>query len=425
MARILLGVSGGIAAYKSVEFTRLAIKAGHAVRVVQTPDSLNFVGKSTFEGITGAPVLTGQFERDPAGGAFPDQPRPAHDPIGHLELAANCDIYVIAPATANTIAKLAGGFADNMLTALALSCRKPLLVAPAMNNEMYVNAATRENIEALRRRGLTLIEPETGELASKGEYGIGRLPEPATLLAETERLLAGAQAEFAPRSLDGLKLLISAGGTREPIDEVRFVGNRSSGRMGFAIADEAAARGAEVTVIAANVSLQRNERVEYVDVGTAAELQREIETRFDACEALIMAAAVADFRPVEPQAGKIKKRGRESLAIELEATRDILSAVAARRRPDQVVVGFAAEAGPDLLAEAQRKLEQKGLDLVVANDIADAAIGFESTENEVVMIGADLRPERPPRGSKRLVAQAILDRLERLAGERREAGQTG
>lgn len=425
MARILLGVSGGIAAYKSVEFTRLAIKAGHVVRVVQTPDSLNFVGKSTFEGITGAPVLTGQFERDPAGGAFPDQQRPAHDPIGHLELAANCDVYVIAPATANTIAKLAGGMADNMLTALALSCRKPLLVAPAMNNEMYVNAATRENIETLRRRGLTVLEPETGELASKGEYGVGRLPEPATLLSETERLLAGAQAEFAPRSLDGLKLLISAGGTREPIDEVRFVGNRSSGRMGFAIADEAAARGAEVTVIAANVSLPRNERVEYVDVGTAAELQREIESRFEACEALVMAAAVADFRPVDPRVGKIKKRGLESMAIELEATQDILASVAAKKRPGQVVVGFAAEAGPDLLAEAQRKLEQKGLDLVVANDISDAAIGFESSENEVVMIGADLQPERPPRGSKRAVAQAILDRLERLAGEHREAGRTG
>ncbi len=425
MARILLGVSGGIAAYKSVEFTRLAIKAGHSVRVVQTADSLNFVGKSTFEGITGAPVLTGQFERDPAGGAFPDQQRPAHDPIGHLELAANCDVYVIAPATANTIAKLAGGLADNMLTALALSCRGPLLVAPAMNNEMYVNAATRENIETLRRRGLTVLEPETGELASKGEYGVGRLPEPTTLLAEVERLLAGPRAAFAPRSLDGLKLLISAGGTREPIDEVRFVGNRSSGRMGFAIADEAAARGAEVTVIAANVSLPRNERVEYVNVGTAAELQREIESRFEACEALVMAAAVADFRPVDPQTGKIKKLGRESMAIELEATQDILASLAAKKRPDQVVVGFAAEAGPDLFAEAQRKLEQKGLDLIVANDISDVAIGFESSENEVVMIGTDLRPERPPRGSKRAVAQAILDRLERLAGERREAGRAG
>src|SRR4051794_39623404 len=171
MARILLGVSGGIAAYKSLEFTRLAIKAGHSVRAVQTPDSLNFVGKASFEGITGAPVLTSQFEKDPAGGAFPDQPRPDHDPISHLELVANCDVFVIAPATANTIAKITYGMADNMVTALALSCRKPILVAPAMNNDMYLNAATRSNIETLRSRGLTVVEPGTGELASKGEFG--------------------------------------------------------------------------------------------------------------------------------------------------------------------------------------------------------------------------------------------------------------
>lgn len=425
MARILLGVSGGIAAYKSLEFTRLAIKAGHAVRVVQTPDSLNFVGKSSFEGITGAPVLIGQFERDPAGGAFVDQSRPDHDPIGHLELAANCDIYVIAPATANTIAKLAGGFADNMLTALALACRKPLLVAPAMNNEMYVNAATRENIETLRRRGLTVLEPETGELASMGEYGIGRLPEPTTLLAQAERLLSGAESRFAPRSMDGLKLLISAGGTREPIDEVRFVGNRSSGRMGFAIADEAASRGADVTVVAANVSLPRDERVTYVDVRTAAEMHQAIDERFDDCGALVMAAAVADFKPVEPQSGKIKKQGRTGMSIELEATEDILAAVAKRRRPEQVIVGFAAEAGPDLLAETQRKLEQKGLDLVVANDISNPAIGFESGENEIVMIGTDLLPERSPRAGKRIIAQAILDRVEQLTAGRASARHTG
>lgn len=415
MARILLGVSGGIAAYKALEFTRLAIKAGHSVRVIQTSDSLNFVGKASFEGITGAPVLISQFEQDPAGGAFPGDPRPDHDPIGHLELAGNCDAYLIAPATANTLAKLAAGFADNMLTALALACRKPLLVAPAMNNDMYLNAATRENIETLRRRGVTVLEPDTGELASKGEFGIGRLPEPARLLTETERVLVGGEAAFAPRSLDGLKLLISAGGTREPIDAVRFVGNRSSGRMGFALAGEAAARGAEVTVIAANVALPRDPNVEYVDVQTAAELQQAIDERFDACGALIMTAAVADFRPVDTAAGKIKKQGREHISIELEATDDILAGVAPRRRPDQVIVGFAAEAGPDLLAEARRKLARKGLDLIVANDVSDAAIGFESADNEVVIVGPGDEAQHPPRGSKQSVARAILDRVEVLA----------
>lgn len=418
MARILLGVSGGIAAYKALEFTRLAIKAGHAVRVVQTPDSVEFVGRQSFQGITGAPVMIGQFERDPAGGAFPDQERPAHDPIGHLELAANCDVFVIAPATANTIAKLAAGFADNMLTALALACRKPILVAPAMNNEMYRNAATQHNLETLRARGFEVLEPGTGELASKGEYGIGRLPEPVDLLAETERLLSGESALYAPRSLDGMRLLVTAGGTREPIDDVRFVGNRSSGKMGFAIADEAVARGAEVTVLAANVSLTRNPAVAYVDVSTAAELEAAVAEHFPRSDALVMAAAVADFRPVEPAAGKIKKAGRDEMTIELTATNDILAGVAKSRRDDQVVVGFAAESGADLLPEARRKLESKRLDLIVANDISDPSIGFESSENEITIVGADLKPERPPRGGKREVAGAILDRVAELAAGR-------
>lgn len=419
MARILLGVSGGIAAYKALEFTRLAIKVGHVVRVVQTPDSVEFVGKASFQGITGAPVLISQFERDPAGGAFPDQSRPDHDPIGHLELAANCDVYVIAPATANTIAKLAGGFADNMLTALALSCRKPMLVAPAMNNEMYVNAATRENIETLRSRGVTVLEPGTGELASKGEYGIGRLPEPADLLAETQRLVAGEEASFTPRSLDGMKILITAGGTREPIDDVRFVGNRSSGKMGFAIADEAAARGAVVTVVAANVALARNPAVDYIEVSSAAQLEVAVDEHFTDADALVMAAAVADFRPVDPAEGKIKKAGRDAITIELTATNDILAGLAAKRRESQVIVGFAAESGADLLAEAKRKLESKGLDLIVANDISDPSIGFESGENEVTILGVDLQPQRPPRGTKRDVAVAILDRVAALAAGRR------
>jgi phosphopantothenoylcysteine decarboxylase/phosphopantothenate--cysteine ligase len=414
MARILLGVSGGIAAYKSLEFTRLAIKAGHSVRAVQTPDSLNFVGKASFEGITGAPVLTSQFEKDPAGGAFPDQSRPDHDPISHLELVANCDVFVIAPATANTIAKITYGMADNMVTALALSCRKPILVAPAMNNDMYLNAATRSNIETLRSRGLTVIEPGTGELASKGEFGIGRLPESAELLAEAERLVAGAGMAFAPRSLDGLKVLVTAGGTREPIDSVRFVGNRSSGKMGFALAEEAAARGAEVTVVAANVSLDRNPNIAYINVSTAAELETAVHEEFPKTDAIVMAAAVADFRPVDPADGKIKKAGRNELQIDMTATKDILAGLQKLRKPGQVVVGFAAEAGPELLAEAERKLESKGLDMIVANDIADRAIGFEVDGNEVTIITKGNAPEHPPRGTKHEIARTITDRIEIL-----------
>ncbi|MBJ7459341.1 MAG: bifunctional phosphopantothenoylcysteine decarboxylase/phosphopantothenate--cysteine ligase CoaBC, partial [Thermoleophilaceae bacterium] len=395
---------------KTLEFTRLAIKAGHVVRVVQTPESLNFVGRSSYEGITGAPVLTSQFEADPAGGVFPDQERPEHDPIAHLALAENCDVFLIAPASANTIAKITAGMADNMVTALALTCRKPLIVAPAMNNDMYLSAATRENIETLRRRGTTVLDPGTGELASKGEHGVGRLPEPPELLEAVERALQGG-AEYAPRSLDGLKLLISAGGTREPIDEVRFVGNRSSGKMGFAIADQAAARGAEVTVIAANVALERNPAVNYVNVSTAAELEAAVREHFRDSDALIMAAAVADFTPAAPSEGKIKKAGRQGMEIELVATNDVLKGLKDLRRDGQVVVGFAAEAGEALLPEAQRKLESKGLDMIVANDIADPTIGFEVDANQVTLITAGGQPEHPPRGTKSQIAAVILDRV--------------
>lgn len=417
MARILLGVSGGIAAYKALEFTRLAIKAGHSVRVVQTPDSRQFVGSASFEGITGAPVLVDQFSVDPAGGVFPGDERPKHDPIAHLALAENCDVYVIAPATANTIAKLTAGLADNVVTALALACRAPLLVAPAMNNEMYNNPATTENIATLRRRGLVVLDPGTGELASKGEYGVGRLPEPDQLLAAVEQALSGG--EYAPQSLDGLRLLVTAGGTREPIDEVRFVGNRSSGRMGFALAERALARGAKVTVVAANVALPRDPAIEYVDVSTAGELESAVRERFTDCDALVMAAAVADFTPAEPSEGKIKKGGRERLQLDLVATNDVLAGLRELRREDQVVVGFAAEAGSALLTEAARKLEQKGLDLIVANDISDPAIGFGGGENEVVVVGRDGGQERSPRTSKTLVAEFVLDRLERVLRDRR------
>ena len=411
MARILLGVSGGISAYKAVELTRLAIKAGHSVRVLQTQRSLEFVGRATFEGITGAPVLIDEFERDPVRGAFPGDPAPDHDPISHLEVVRRADAFVIAPASANTIAKLAAGLADNLLTSAALAARCPLLIAPAMNDAMYENPATQANLELLRSRGVVVVPPGTGALASRGEWGIGRLAEPLEILGVVEQALGGR--DYAPRSLDGLNVLITAGGTREPIDSVRYVGNRSSGRMGLAIAEEAARRGAEVTVIAANVALERPDGVQMVDVQTAAELEAAARGAFAQADVLIMAAAVADFRPAEALDEKIKKSGRDGLALELEPTNDVLSALAVERRPGQTLIGFAAEHGGDPVKHGRAKLERKRVDAVVVNDISDKAIGFESPDNEVTIVTADSVHE-VPRGPKSAVAAAIVDVVEQL-----------
>jgi phosphopantothenoylcysteine decarboxylase/phosphopantothenate--cysteine ligase len=418
--RLLLGVTGGIAAYKAVELVRLAAKAGHSVRVVQTPASLEFVGKATFEGITGAPVLVTEWERDPARGAYPGDPEPSHAAISHLELVRRADVYAIAPASANTLAKLAAGMADNLLTSAALASPAPLLIAPAMNNHMWDHPATQANLALLRERGATVVPPETGALASKGEWGAGRLAEPATILAAIEQ---AAGDGFVPRSLDGLRVLVTAGGTREPIDSVRYVGNRSSGRMGFALADECARRGAHVTVIAANVSLPRSDGVEYVDVETAAELDDAAQAAFPAADVLLMAAAVADFRPAQTVGDKIKKEGREGMALELEATRDVLAGLSAARRPGQVLVGFAAEHGDVAVANARGKLERKGLDAVVVNDISQPGIGFDTPDNEVTIVlpGED---QPVPKGSKSEVAAAVVDVIERLRAERHtvEAG---
>jgi phosphopantothenoylcysteine decarboxylase / phosphopantothenate---cysteine ligase len=413
MGRVLLGVSGGVAAYKALEVVRLATKAGHAVRVIQTPTAQRFVGAASFAALTGAPVLTDEFERDPARGAFPDQPAPEHDPLSHLELVRNADAFLIAPATANTIAKLAHGLADNLLTSAALAATCPVLVAPAMNNHMYEHPATAANVALLRERGVTVVDPGTGALGSKYEWGIGRLAEPADLLAAVEAVVPAGG-----RPWDGLKVLVTAGGTREPIDSVRFVGNRSSGRMGFALAEEAAALGAEVTVVAANVALARSPRVHYVDVTTAAELQRACEERFAGADVLLMAVAVADYRPAIAADTKLKKDEREELVVALERTPDILSGLAAIRRPDQTVVGFAAEHGDGAVAYGRDKLARKGLDAVVVNDIARADIGFEGAHNEVTIVTAD-GERHVPRASKAEVARAILEAVAALrSGER-------
>ena len=406
MARILLGVSGGIAAYKAVELVRLATAAGHSVRVVQTPASLQFVGRATFEGVTGAPVLVDEFGPDPARGAFPGDPALDHNPISHLELVARCDVLVVAPASANTVAKLAHGVADNLLTSAALANTAPLVLAPAMNTHMYEHPATQANLELLRSRGARIVDPGTGRLASKGEWGVGRLAEPPEILAAVEAALA-----YAPRSLDGMRVLVTAGGTREPIDSVRFVGNRSSGRMGLALAEESARRGADVTLIAANVALELPATA--VPVETTAELEAAVRERFGDADVLIMAAAPADFRPAEPIDEKISREGSAGLSIELEPTADIVAGVAAERRADQTVIGFAAEHGEGAVERGRAKLARKGLDAVVVNDISRSDVGFDSTDNEVTIVLPDGERE-VGRRPKAAVASAILDEVERL-----------
>jgi phosphopantothenoylcysteine decarboxylase/phosphopantothenate--cysteine ligase len=406
MARLLLGVTGGIAAYKALEVARLAIKAGHAVRVIQTEASTRFVGPASFAGITGAPVLISDWDPDPLRGAFPGDPAPEHAPISHLELAERADAFLIAPASANTVAKLAHGHADNLLCAAALACRRPLVLAPAMNAAMYEHPATQANLALLRERGVLVLEPGTGSLASIGEEGIGRLPEPPELLAAVEAAIGDAPAGG---ELDGLRVLVTAGGTREPIDAVRYVGNRSSGRMGYALAAEAARRGAQVTVVAANVALPDPPGAEVVPVATAAELAAACAERFDATDVLLMAAAVADYRPADPRAGKLKKDAQgDALDLRLERTEDVLATLAARRRPGQLLVGFAAEHGDGAVAYGRAKLERKGLDAVVVNDVSGAGIGFDAADNEVTIVTA-AGEAHVGRRAKSEVAAAVLD----------------
>jgi phosphopantothenoylcysteine decarboxylase/phosphopantothenate--cysteine ligase len=351
-------------------------------------------------------VLVSEFERDPMRGAFPGEQAPGHDPIGHLELAANCDAYLVAPASANTIAKLAGGFADSMLTTSFLACPAPRLLAPAMNDRMYADAATQTNLATLRERGVEVIEPEEGRLASRGEHGRGRLPDPERLLARIEAILPTGEKPW-----DGLRVLVTAGGTREPIDPVRFVGNRSSGRMGIALAAAAARRGAEVTLIAANVSLPAPPGVRRVDVQTAAELAAAAEREFADAHVLLMAAAPADFRPLRVAAGKLKRD--DGFELKMEPTEDILAGLAGRRGENQIVVGFAAEHGGDPLKRAREKLTRKGVDLIVLNDVSDSAIGFESADNEVTLV--DRAGETVvPRAPKQEIAEAILAKVDAL-----------
>jgi len=384
MARVLLGVSGGIAAYKACEICRLLVRAGHDVVPLVTPGAERFVAAETFRALARRP--------------------PGDDVYLHLTRA---DLLLVAPCTANTLAKLAHGLADNVLTEAALAHRGPVLVAPAMNPRMWSHGATRANAETLRSRGVVLIGPDEGETA-EGELGVGRMSEPEDIVRAAEALLAGTGP------LAGKHVLISAGGTREPIDSVRFVGNRSSGRMGVALAAEARRRGAHVTLLGANLAVWPPPGVEVVDTPSAAELEREALDRAAGADVVIMAAAVADYRPAEAIATK-RPKDRSAWTVVLEPTTDVLAELGKRRIPGQLLVGFAADHGETGLERARQKLRSKNADLFVFNDVGRDDIGFESSENEVTLVSA--AGERAiAKASKDDIAASILDEVERLLG---------
>ncbi len=425
MARILIGVSGGIAAYKTVQAVRLLIGAGHSVRVIQTPNGRRFVGAPTFAGITGAPVLSDEFEDDPMRGAYPGEAVTERLPIAHLALAQRAELYLIAPASANTIAKLAHGLADNLVTAAALAADAPLLVAPAMNDRMYAHPATQDNLARLCARGVRTVGPDAGELASHGEHGLGRMAEPAAIVAACAQLLSAGAVPKASPAWSGIRVLVTAGGTREPIDPVRYIGNRSSGRMGMELAAAAARRGAEVTVVAAYVSLPAPRDVRVVAVETAAELLQACEARFDAADVLLMAAAVADFRPRAAAGVKLKKDNGPP-QLELEPTSDVLGTLSARRRPGQVLVGFAAETGETAVAYGREKLARKRLDAIVINDVTAPGIGFDSFDNEVTLVTADGAERTLPRAGKDVIAEGVLAGIDQLLSQKgRQDGGVG
>jgi phosphopantothenoylcysteine decarboxylase/phosphopantothenate--cysteine ligase len=376
VAKILLGVTGGISAYKACELTRLLVKAGHDVIPLVTRGAEEFVTAKTFAALARRPITD--------------------DPYPHLEHA---DLLVVAPCTANTLAKLAQGIADNVLTEAALAHRGPLLVAPAMNHRMWTHAATQANVGTLQERGVVLIGPEEGELA-EGETGVGRMSEPEDIFRRVQQLLA-------PLDLAGKKVLVSAGGTREPLDAVRFVGNRSSGRMGVALAEEARRRGAEVTLLSANLVVAPPQGVEVVDTPTAEALLREALERAGGADLVLMSAAVADYRPAETSDAK-RPKGAEPWTIELQPTEDVVKALATRRQNGQVIVAFGAEHGEAGLERKRAMLADKNVDLVVYNDVSRTDIGFDAKDNEVVLI-TRTGERRIAKALKSRIAAAVLD----------------
>jgi phosphopantothenoylcysteine decarboxylase / phosphopantothenate---cysteine ligase len=381
MARVVLGVTGGIAAYKACELTRLLVRSGHEVTPIVTADAERFVSAITFEAL-----------------ARREAPRELYP---HL-LAA--DVLLIAPLSANTLAKLAQGFADNVLTQTALAFDGPVLLAPAMNPRMWANAATQANLELLRSRGVELVGPEEGETA-EGEVGVGRMSEPRQIFEHLTALLEKRE------QLLGRRVLVTAGGTREPLDAVRFLGNRSSGRMGVSLASEARRRGAEVTLVASNLSVPAPVGVDVVEAPTAEDVARETLARGDA-EIVLMAAAVADYRPAQAVEGKRPKDG-ETWTVALEPTTDVLAELGAARRNGQLLVGFAADQGDRGLERAREKLANKRLDLIVFNDVSRRDIGFDVPDNEVVLVSSR-GEQRIEKAAKKRVAAAILDEVARL-----------
>ena len=384
MARVLVGVTGGIAAYKACDLVRLFVKGGHEVVPLVTHGAERFVKAETFFALA--------------------RQSPSDDLYVHLTRA---DLLVVAPLTANTLAKLAHGLADNLVAEAALAHRGPVLLAPAMNPRMWASLATQANVEALRACGVLFVGPDEGETA-EGEWGVGRMVEPEEIFRRSRELLGESD------SLTGRRVLVSAGGTREPIDAVRFLGNRSSGRMGVALAEEARRRGAEVTLLAANLALAPPRGVEVVETPTAAAMMDEAVARGDA-DVVLMAAAVADYRPAEAAEGKRPKDER-AWQVTLEPTADVLRTLGERRTDGQVLIGFAADRGDRGLARAREKLEHKHVDLMVYNDVSRTDIGFDAGDNEVVLITA-AGERRVAKAPKDQIATAIVDAAEELLRE--------
>ena len=383
MSRILLGVSGGIAAYKACELTRLFVKAGHEVVPLVTPGAERFVRAETFAALAR---------------------RPANEDV-YLHLTRG-DILVVAPCTANTLAKLAHGLSDNLLTEAALAHRGPLLLAPAMNPRMWAHPATRENAATLAARGAEFVGPDEGETA-EGEWGVGRMAEPAEIARRAGQLLA-------PGSLAGRRVLVTAGGTREPLDAARYVGNRSSGRMGVALAEEARRRGAEVVLLAANLAVPEPHGVETIPTPTAEAMLDAVEALADV-DIAMLAAAVADYRPAAATAGK-RAKSAEPWTVELEPTTDIARRLGQAKRPGQLLVTFGADLGHEGLERKREMLTTKNADLVVFNDVSRSDIAFESPDNEVVLVSR-LGERSVPKAPKAAIAAAILDEVERLLGD--------
>ncbi len=392
-AVVVLGVTAGIAAYKAVEICRQLVDAGAHVIPVLTPAATRFVGTATFSALASEPARTELF--DPA------------DPIPHTRLARAADLVLIVPATANFLAESAAGLAADLLGATVLATTAPVVVCPAMHAEMWRQASVQENLATLARRGVVVVPPESGRLAG-GDEGPGRLAEPAAIVAAVAGLL-GARAELA-----GVRVLVTAGGTREPLDPVRYIGNRSSGRQGHALAAEARRRGAAVTLVSASV-LDPPWGVEFVPVETAAELARAVLGRAAEFDVVVMAAAVADFRPRSASPTKLKKRDGLPQIV-LEPTEDVLAELGRRRRPGQVLVGFAAETG-DAVAAGAAKLVEKGVDLVVVNDVSAPGVGFESATNAVTILDAAGGRVDVPLGPKPTIAAAVLDAVVRRRAE--------